>query len=425
MSQTYLESSNIISSLGWNTAEAFNTLRSGKGGIRICTDRRLSDHDFPASLIRWEELEQRFSQIGGADAMTGGLTGTAHLAEGAASTGPGLDGDSTSAAGPGLDGETAASTGPGLDGETADWTRFEKLAILSMHDALSDSSVDPADPRTALILSTTKGNVELLDQQEGFGKERLHLWKSAELMARFFGMKNRPVVISNACISGVVAMITARRLILSGRYDHAIVVGADVVSKFIVSGFQSFLSLSDLPCKPFDEHRDGLTLGEAAGTVIISGQYGDVELTGGAVTNDANHISGPSRNGEGLLLAITNTLVDGQQPDLISAHGTATVYNDEMESIALSRAGLEHVPVNSLKGAIGHTLGAAGIVESIINIEAMKQDILIPTMGYSKPGVSGEINVVDRPEKKQIRTMLKVASGFGGCNAAALFKRRV
>ncbi len=370
MVQTYLESSNIISSLGWNTAEAFSSLCSGKGGIRICTDRRLSDHNFPASLIRWEELEQR------------------------------------------------------LNSEAAHWTRFEKLGILSMHDALSASAVDPSDPRTVMILSTTKGNVELLDDHRGFGKERMHLWKSAELMARFFGMNSRPVVISNACISGVVAMITARRLILSGRYDHAIVVGADVVSKFIVSGFQSFLSLSDQPCRPFDERRDGLTLGEAAGTVIISGHYGDVVLTGGAVTNDANHISGPSRTGEGLLLAIRNTL-DGEQPDLVSAHGTATVYNDEMESIALARAGLEHVPVNSLKGAIGHTLGAAGIVESIINIEAMKQDILVPTVGYSTPGVSGKINVVDRPGNKDIRTMLKVASGFGGCNAAALFKRKI
>lgn len=391
MVQTYLESNNIISSLGWNTWEAFSSLRSGEGGIRICTDRCLSDHDFPVSLIRWKELEQRFGQIGGATHAV----------------------------------KTTASIGLGPEGEAVDWTRFEKLGILSMHDALSSSAVDPADPRTLLILSTTKGNVELLDDHRGVAKDRLHLWKSAALMARFFGMKSRPVVISNACISGVVAMITARRLIISGKYDHAIVVGAEVVSKFIVSGFQSFLSLSDRPCRPFDAHRDGLTLGEAAGTVIISGQYGDVELTGGAATNDANHISGPSRTGEGLLLAIRNTLVDGEQPDLISAHGTATVYNDEMESIALSRAGLEHVPVNSLKGAIGHTLGAAGIVESIVNIEAMKQEVLVPTMGYSKLGVSGEINVVKQPGKKQIRTMLKIASGFGGCNAAALFKRKI
>ena len=108
--------------------------------------------------------------------------------------------------------------------------------------------------------------------------------------------------------------------------------------------------------------------------------------------------------------------------DLISAHGTATVYNDEMESKAISRAGLGMVPVNSLKGYFGHTLGGAGILESILNIEAMKQGILIPTMGYRVNGVSGKINVIGEIERKNTRSLLKIASGFGGCNVAALFR---
>ena len=372
MAGVFLESNNIISSLGWDTPENLSSVLSGTGGIRSCSDRGLSRTDLPVSLINKEALDRRFGALRG----------------------------------------------------TGNYTRFEKAAILSVHGALSGSGLKATDERTILILSTTKGNVELLAGTEGFGRERLYLWNSAQVISRFFRMEHKPLVVSNACISGMAGMLVARQLILSGRFDHAIVVGADVLSKFIVSGFQSFLSLSDSPCRPFDETRDGLTLGEAAATVIISGKMGDMELIRGATSNDANHISGPSRTGEGLVVAIEKTL-DGNGPvDLISAHGTATVYNDEMESIALARSGLEHVPVNSLKGYFGHTLGAAGLVETIINLEAMKKNALVGTRGFSKLGVSGNLNVTGHSTEKKTHTMLKIASGFGGCNAAALFRKR-
>jgi 3-oxoacyl-[acyl-carrier-protein] synthase-1 len=230
-------------------------------------------------------------------------------------------------------------------------------------------------------------------------------------------------VVSNACISGVAAMLLARRLITSGRYRHAIVVGADLVSRFIVSGFQSFLSLSDEPCRPFDAARKGLTLGEAASTMVFTARPGDVCLLRGASSNDANHISGPSRTGEGLYQAIIRTLKEGELPDLVSAHGTATRYNDEMESIALARSGLEGIPVNSLKGCLGHTLGTAGIIETVLNLAAAEQEILLPTLGYEDHGVSSKIRVQKETGKGEVRYLLKIASGFGGCNAAALFRR--
>ena len=284
--------------------------------------------------------------------------------------------------------------------------------------------LNEADPGTVLILSTTKGNVELLGQPQAYARDRLSLWRSADIIAAYFGIRNRPVVISNACISGVVAMLMAQRMIRNGKCKRAIVVGADVLSKFIVSGFQSFLSRSEKPCRPFDVQRDGLTLGEAAATLIISDRQGEFELKGGAITNDANHISGPSRSGEGLLLAIKQTLGDRKDVDLISAHGTATVYNDEMESIAFSRAALGSIPVNSIKGYVGHTLGAAGILETIVNVEAMRQNMLVPCMGFSNSGVSGKISVVGEARQKEMGAMLKVASGFGGCNAAALWEKK-
>jgi 3-oxoacyl-[acyl-carrier-protein] synthase-1 len=369
MNNVFIESSNIISSLGWNTRENLDSVLAGKTGIKITQDRQLSDTDFPASLIDTAGIENRFADIS----------------------------------------------------SDSSFTRFEKLVILSIHDALSKSGIQSDDSKTILILCSTKGNVELLSNLKGFDSNRLMLWKSADLIAHFFDMRKQPLVVSNACISGVVGMLLAMRLIRNGKYDKAVVAGADVLSKFIVSGFQSFQSLSEQACRPFDMSRDGLSLGEGVGTVIISKQNGAVEIVDGAISNDANHISGPSRTGEGLLVSIQKTL-DNKTVDLISAHGTATPYNDDMESVAISRAGLEKVAVNSLKGCFGHTLGAAGVIESIINIEAMKQDTMVGTMGFSEIGLAKKINVVDKNLQTEYNTILKTASGFGGCNASALFR---
>jgi 3-oxoacyl-[acyl-carrier-protein] synthase-1 len=372
MIHSYLENCNIISPLGWDTRENLLAVLSGKQGIQNYKSGSLSPVDLPLALLDWTALEKRFLDLAGPD-------------------------------------------------KKRQFTRFEKMGILSISDALRTSMVDPGNPDTAFILSTTKGNVELLDQSADYGLDRLYLWKSAEVIADFFGVKSKPVIVSNACVSGVSAMLVGRQMIGSGKYKHVIVLGADLVSRFIVSGFQSFLSLSAQPCRPFDSERDGLTLGEAAATLILSSNPGEVELVAGSTSNDANHISGPSRSGEGLLLAIRSTLKDRAKPGVISAHGTATLYNDEMESIALSRAGLEGVAVNSLKAYFGHTLGAAGLVESIINIECLKQGQLPATKGFSKLGVSGEINVSDQFGQGEKESFLKIASGFGGCNAAALF----
>ena len=370
MNKVFLGSSNIITSLGWNTRENLESVLSGARGINITSNRQLSESDFPASLIDLDGIENRFADISS-------------------------------------------------DGS---YTRFEKLAILSIHDALLEAGLQSDDSETLFILCSTKGNIELLGDLNGFDKERLLLWKSAELIAHFFGLKKQPLVISNACISGVVGMIMAMRLIRSGKYKRALVTGADVLSKFIVSGFQSFQSLSEQACRPFDRSRDGLSLGEGVGTLVISKEHGDVELVEGAISNDANHISGPSRTGEGLLVSIQNTL-QKNTVDFISAHGTATPYNDDMESIAFSRAGLEQVAANSLKGYFGHTLGAAGIIESIINIEAMKQDTIVGTMGLSAIGLARNMNVVDQTRHAEYNTILKTASGFGGCNASVLIRK--
>lgn len=224
------------------------------------------------------------------------------------------------------------------------------------------------------------------------------------------------------------------RLIQSGQYENVIVAGGDILSGFVVSGFQSFKSLSTTPCKPFDVSRDGLSLGEGFGTMILTSNPQQISgsdkiiVAGSSSSNDANHISGPSRTGEGLYISINNALKEAkslsvENIDYISAHGTGTVYNDEMESIAISRTGLENVPVNSLKGYWGHTLGAAGIIESIATISSMKENLLYNTKGFKNSGVSKNINIINKLEKANINNCLKIASGFGGCNAGIIFAK--
>ena len=147
-----------------------------------------------------------------------------------------------------------------------------------------------------------------------------------------------------------------------------------------------------------------------------------MKIVNGASANDANHISGPSRTGDGLFKAVSETLkISNIKPDTINAHGTATPFNDEMESIAFERAGLTDIPVNSLKGYYGHTLGAAGVLETIITLEAAANNRLIKSAGFSEQGVSGKIQLIKEHTSKEVKAVLKTASGFGGCNGAALF----
>jgi 3-oxoacyl-[acyl-carrier-protein] synthase-1 len=312
------------------------------------------------------------------------------------------------------------------------YTKFEQLLIASVTDALKDSGVDSTDPKTVLIISTTKGNISMLETEAGNPNlnHRIALPTSARLVAEGFGFVNKPLIVSHACISGLMAMITGMRLIQAGQYDNAIVVGGDVITRFVLSGFQSFQAISALPCKPFDLNRDGINLGEAAATIILSANQQkeeNIQLAGGSVSNDANHISGPSKTGEELFDAINAALksagVEPEAVDFISAHGTATIYNDEMEAKAINLAGMQHIPVNSLKGYYGHTLGASGLIEAIIAAHSLKRNTIIPTRGFTELGVTQPLNVAKTLQQTPLTACLKTASGFGGCNAAIVLRK--
>jgi 3-oxoacyl-[acyl-carrier-protein] synthase-1 len=292
----------------------------------------------------------------------------------------------------------------------------------------------PSDSRTLMILSTTKGNIDLLTppMQEKWGKERSMLWKAAQMIADFWGLDQKPRVISNACVSGVEAIHFGAQFIKQGLYENVLVVGADMLTEFVVSGFMSFQSLSSKQCKPFDEARDGLNLGEAAAAMWLTSNAGYlkenmpvIEVLGGASSNDANHISGPSRTGDGQFFAIDSAMKEAglmaKEIDYISAHGTATPYNDEMESKALNLAGLHDKPVNSMKAYFGHTLGAAGVLESVVTCKNLRDQKILKSLGYQNHGVPLPLNVITETKEWPMKYALKTASGFGGCNAAVIF----
>ncbi len=309
-------------------------------------------------------------------------------------------------------------------------TRLEKLSLLSVRDVLAQSGLEANNPGLCLLYTTTKGNIDLLEKPvPGVDAHRVYLHGFAAHLQKELGLVHAPIVLSNACISGLLGIIVAKRLVEQGRYRHVLVCGGDILSSFTLSGFRSFNALSPEPCKPFDLNRRGINLGEAVATVLVTN---DEVLAGprkthvlsSASANDANHISGPSRTGEGLVQAILQTM-KGQHisPGFISAHGTATPYNDEMESIAFERTGLGEVPVNSLKGHYGHTLGAAGVLETVISLEALYHNTLTRSAGFDTGGVSGKISIIEKTTPTHLSAFLKTASGFGGCNAAALFAK--
>lgn len=306
------------------------------------------------------------------------------------------------------------------------FTLFESIAINSIHEALSKCAIDVDSPRTLFILSTTKANVDELDNEQYTSPGA-----SARKIANYFGLKTEPVVVCNACISGVDAQILALRLLNCGFYDNAIVCGVDVVTPFIVAGFLSFKSLSMTECRPFDIDRTGLNLGEAAATIILSNSNHATgkskwQLCSGAMSNDAYHVSAPSPKGDGSCRALEQVLIGVNINDLalLSTHGTATMFNDQMESKAIDRMSLAELPISALKGYYGHTLGAAGVLETIITMRAMDDGIILGVRGFEEIGVSGKINISAKERTTDKHSFLKMISGFGGCNGALLYSKR-
>ena len=374
LKEVFITETNCITPIGFDVATNIKNIIGGVSGIQLHQNKELMKMPFYASIVNDEELNSAFAKIS--------------LAE--------------------------------------NYTRLEKMMILALEPIVEKSKLDE---RTGFILSTTKGNITALINPSSANFQNAHLSQFAKNVADFFGFTTEPIVISNACVSGILAVSIAKRLIQAEMFDNVFIVAGDEVSEFVLSGFNSFQAMSDAPCKPYSKNRNGVTLGEATAAVLVSSnkENAKMKIIGDGSINDANHISGPSRTGEGLFRSIESALaeakINASQIDYISAHGTATSFNDEMEAIAFNRLGLENVPVNSLKGFYGHTLGASGLLETVIGIESVLESKLFASLGFDEIGVSQPINIIEKNEDKEINYFLKTASGFGGCNTAVLFEK--
>lgn len=376
MREAFITHHNIISSLGFSSESNFNRLKSEESGIRKF--KRENGDTYYSSQVDKKKVNEKFSEIG----------------------------------------------------ETENHTTLEKMMILSIHKILKESGLNISD-KTGLIIATTKGNIDTLSPNSKFytDKNRSYLPELGKQIQKFFNFNNEAIVLSNACVSGVLAVAVAQRYVMEGLYDDVIVVGGDLVSEFILSGFTSFQAISDQPCQPFSKNRTGITIGEAVASAIVSSKKSAnaIQVIGAASCNDANHISGPSRTGEGLFLSVKSALKEANlksdEIDYISAHGTATNFNDEMEAIAFGRLNMLQTPINSLKGYYGHTLGASGLLEAIMGIESLQNNTLITSKGFDELGVSQPISVIEKTENKNLKVFLKTASGFGGCNTAVIFRK--
>lgn len=312
----------------------------------------------------------------------------------------------------------------------------ENIVCALMAKALEQLAPVPADTR--VIWTGIKGDAQYIESRAGGGEgTRLYLpHQYRQWVSRFLGISEEGCEVNAACTSSTVGMAIGARMIAEGECSSVLVCGADTVSRFTFTGFSALRGLSATTCRPFDAARDGLCLGDGAAAVLLTdpktaantGGRPLAKLTGWGIANDANHITGPAKNGSGLISAIQSALGQaGVSPGAVEAffpHGTGTPYNDAMELTALESVfGSRRFPLFSVKGGIGHTLGAAGAVEAAIAIRAMNEGIAPPTVGLIHPEerAAGRAGGVEQPFPGN--NILKSNSGFGGCNAALMFER--
>ncbi len=245
---------------------------------------------------------------------------------------------------------------------------------------------------------------------------------AARQLADAAGVAGPSYCVSTACSSGLVAIIESAILIKSGQMKRVLACGADMASSFVRDGFAALKAISPTVCRPFDLRRDGLRLGSAAAACMVDAGYTGMILAGFGMANDAVHMTAPDRAARGLMQAITQALelakLTPNDIDVIMPHGTGTRYNDAMEATALT-ALFPHAPaITAIKGLIGHTLGAAGLIETCAAVRMLEEQMVPPVVGLEQSEYEQLNLVCGQPRKIKIRYVLKTASGFGGGNAA-------
>ena len=289
----------------------------------------------------------------------------------------------------------------------------------------------------ALIGASLKGAI---DRQEKIWQKKPlqekpapNNFAAADWIAQHFNLSNSGITINAACASSTIALTTAAGRIAADQQDAILVWGAEILSEFVFAGFASLQALTSDRCRPFSKNRNGLALGEGGGALLLmserrarqEGYKALAIIRGWGVANDAVHLTAPAQDGRGLIKACKRALnraaLEADKIAAINAHGTGTIHNDNMEIAAFSALfGQRKIPFHSVKGALGHTLGAAGALETVIAVESLNNQLLPPTTGLEE--AENEISNQVSPEiiKFSGKNLLLTNSGFGGVNAALI-----
>jgi len=317
--------------------------------------------------------------------------------------------------------------------------RHGESLVMQLLTLLFDEYPVSIPPDAKLILATTKGEIDLLEKGILEGREDVSCSNPGVLLgkvASLAGVDDAGMIISAACASSSSAVARAAAMVRSGHTECVLVVACDSVTEFVFSGFSALTALDKYAARPFDRDRGGLSLGEAAAYVVLmseararrDGREIIGEVAGWGLSDDANHMTGPSRSSEGMIFAIRKALksacADESEIGVISAHGTGTVYNDAMEIKAFDVIFNNKVPVYSIKGGTGHTMGATGLVEMIIALRALRDGHVPFTVNLHNPHEDFRewVSVGHRLVSANKMALLTNA-GFSGINAALVIAR--
>jgi 3-oxoacyl-[acyl-carrier-protein] synthase II len=334
------------------------------------------------------------------------------------------------------------------DGPAADPDRAGAFALAAASQALADAALDLAavEPtRIGVAVSTTLGGMGLFERWQAAdgeipaaGLAQIPYYAPAVRLARAVGCRGPVVTPQLACASGTHAIALAAEWVRGGRAQVVLAGGTDLLCRFVVAGFNALRATAEV-ARPFDRDRRGLVLGEGAAIVVVEDEEAArrrgapvrAHILGAGAAGDAVHMTAPDREGAGAARAIGAALeaagVTAAAVDFVSAHGTGTPYNDAMEAAALARVfGEGRVPVNSIKGAIGHTLGAAGAFEVVLCVQALATGLVPPTAGLvTVDPVCGGLDLVyGEPRRRAMEVAVSTSSGFAGANAALVLGRR-
>lgn len=318
--------------------------------------------------------------------------------------------------------------------------RLASMALepLHFHDAVVSAINRVGPSRVGLILGTSTSGIRSTElayscrKDTGKWPEQYNYRNShsvdalCQFVAEILNLQGPMAGITTACSSSAKVFLVAQRWIQAGLIDAAVVGGVDSLCLSTLHGFDSLQLLSQQICRPFDSTRNGISIGEAAGFVLLEKEAGSVRFLGGGESSDAWHMSSPHPDGHGAQQAMTAALsasgLAASDMDYVNAHGTATVANDYAEARALEAVfGKKGVPVSSIKGITGHTLGAAGIVDAIVTMAALDHQVLPPTANLQTIDPAMDIALVQDSHSAAMHYAMTNNFGFGGSNCSLIF----